>query len=52
MGNKQSITLQEFLNKVRANNNGNNEKTTNFIENLRKKLMEIKQKNTETKTEE
>ena len=48
MENKQSITLQEFLNKIRANN----KKTTNFIENLRKKLAEAKQKNTETKTEE
>ena len=48
MENKQPMTLQEFLNKMRANN----EKTTNFIENLRKKLMEAKQKNTETKTEE
>ena len=48
MENKQPMTLQEFLNKMRANN----EKTTNFIENLRKKLMEAKQKNTETKTQE
>lgn len=48
MGNKQSITLQEFLNKMRANN----EKTTEFFENLREKIAEAKQKNTETKTEE
>ena len=56
MENKQSITLQEFLNKIRANRSQqplfNNEKTTEFFENLRKKIAEAKQKNTETKTEE
>lgn len=50
------MTLQELLEKLRANRGQqplfNNEKTAEFFENLRKKIAEAKQQNTENKTKE